>query len=413
MLRTTLTTVAAAALAFVSNAQVVVFGDRIHTVTDGVIENGYVLIEDGTIAAVGAATGFRVPEGYEVLRAAVVTPGLIDARTTAGLTGIYNGDGQAHDQDMLETSEPIQPRIRAVDAYNPREELVAYIRSYGVTTIHTGHAPGELISGQTMIVKTAGATIEDAVIEPFFGVAATLDPSAQNSGGKSPGTRGKMYQMLRDTLIDAQEYRDKLERHEEEADGEDAGPAPARDISMDAMVTVLEGDAPLLITANTSQDIASALRLKEEFDIDVWLDMAAECYMLIDEIKETETPVILHPTMYRASGNMKNLSFTTAGVLADEGVAFAMQSGYEGYVPKVRVVLFEAAMAAANGLGPERALEALTINAAELLGIDDRVGSIEVGKDGDLALYDGDPFEYITRCVGVIIEGEIVSDEPR
>jgi imidazolonepropionase-like amidohydrolase len=179
------------------------------------------------------------------------------------------------------------------------------------------------------------------------------------------------------------------------------------------LASVLAGERALLVTANRSQDIASALRLAREFGFELWLDSAPEAYLLLEEIGEAGVPVIVHPTMARPAGEFRNASYTTAGRLADAGITVAMQSGYESYVPKVRVVLFEAAIAAAWGLGAERALESVTITPARILGIEDRVGSIEVGKDGDLALYSGDPFEYTTRCVGTIIEGEVVSEGER
>lgn len=407
----TLTAAAALlALAGLCEAQVAVRAQRILPVVGDPIENGIVVITDGKIAAVGPSTSITIPEGYEVLEAAVVTPGLVDGRTTAGLSGILNAGGQAHDQDMLERGEPIQPGLRAIDAFNPREPLIEYIRSYGVTTIHTGHTAGELVSGQTMIAKTRTTTVEDVVIEPVTTVVATLDPSALKRGGSSPGTRAKAVAMLRQALIDARAYAEQPAAAPKE--GEEPKPK-ARDLKKEALGQVLAGELPLLVTANRAQDIASALRLADEFGFTLWLDMAAESYMLIDEIKAAGVPVILHPTMYRSWGETENLAFTTAARLADAGVPVCIQSGYEGYVPKMRVILFEAAVAAAHGLGPERALACITINPARILGIDDRVGSIEVGKDGDLALYDGDPFEYTTHCIGVVIEGEVVSREVR
>jgi imidazolonepropionase-like amidohydrolase len=135
--------------------------------------------------------------------------------------------------------------------------------------------------------------------------------------------------------------------------------------------------------------------------------------LLIDEIKAAGVPVILHPTMQRAIGDQENLSFETAAKLVAAGIPVALQSGYEAYVPKTRVVLFEAGVAAANGLSQQQALRAITLDAAKILGIDKRVGSLEVGKDGDVALYDGDPLEYTTHCVGTIIDGRVVSDSPR
>jgi len=392
-----------------ANAQFAVHAERLHTVTNGTINNATVLIDDGIITAVGPTDSIEVPDEYQHLHAPVVTPGLIDARTTAGLTGILNARGQAHDQDMLETSEPIQPALRAIDAYNPREELVTYLRSFGITTIHTGHAPGELVSGQTLIAKTRPTTIDDAVINPFRAVAATLDPAALKPGTDSPGTRAKAVSMLRDALIDAREYSEKVNAARLDANTD----PPPRNLTHEALAAVLAGEKPLIITANRAQDIASAMRLAEEFGFTLWLDSAAEAYTLTDEIRHADHPVILHPTMARHVGTTQNASFTTAAKLADAGITVAIQSGYESYVPKVRVILFEAAIAAAYNLGQERALEAITITPARLLGIDNIVGSIEPGKHADLALYSGDPFEYTTQCLGTIIEGQIVSHGER
>lgn len=169
----------------------------------------------------------------------------------------------------------------------------------------------------------------------------------------------------------------------------------------------------MLITAHKAQDIANALRLAKEFDLKIILDGAAESYLLIDEIKAAGVPVILHPTMMRAYGEMENMSFETASKLHKAGIPIAIQSGFEGYVPKTRVVLFEAAVTAANGQTFEEALASITIDAAKILGIAKRVGSLEVGKDADVALYDGDPFEYTTHCTGTIINGKLAFEGKR
>ena len=390
-------------LAAPATAQVAVRGDVVHTMVPGadgtgIIRDGVVVVTDGKIAAIGPAATTSVPDGYEVLSAAVVTPGLVDARGILGISGLFNTD---HDQDQLERSAPVQPHLRALDAYNPHDELIAYARSFGVTTAHTGHAPGELVSGQTIIVKLAGNTVDEAVVDPAAAVVATLAQSAQKSEGKSPGTRGKMVAMLRASLIEAREYAAK-----HAAAGEDE--KPPRDLEHEAFAAVLAGEMPLIVTANGAQDIASALRLQREFGFDLWLDSCAEAYVLLDEIREAGVPVLLHPTMIRFVGDARNGSFETASKLAEAGIPFAIQSGFESYVPKTRIVLFEAALAAAHGLGFDGALRSITIDAATILGVADRVGSLEVGKDGDLALYDGDPLEYTTHCTGVVIEGEVV-----
>lgn len=383
---------------------IAVKANTIYTVSGAAIENGVVLIRDGKIRRVGPAASVRIPAGVEVVEAAVVTPGLIDAHTVVGLAGYLNQD---HDQDQLETSEAIQPELRAIDAYNAREALVEWLRSFGITTIHTGHGPGEIISGQTMIAKTAGDTVAESVIRPSAMVAATLGEAAHASveTRKSPGTRAKVVSMLRAELVKARDYVAKQKR----AARDDELETPARDLRLEALAAVLAGDMPILVTANRHHDIVTALRLAEEFDIDVVLDGAAESYLVIDEIKAAGVPVILHPPMMRAWGELENASFTTARKLRDAGISVTLQSGYESYVPKTRVILFEAAILLQHGFGFEEALALITLDAARILGLADRVGSIERGKDGDLALFDGDPFEYTTRATGTIVGGKLVS----
>ena len=395
-----------------ASAQLAVRGKKIYTMAGPVVEDGVVIIREGKVAAIGRAADVAIPAGFKVLEAAVVTPGLIDARSVVGLAGYFN---HKHDQDQLERSSPMQPELRAVDSYNTREALIEWVRGYGVTTLHTGHAPGELISGQTMIVKTTGNTVEDAVMVPTAGISLTLGPGSLRGGGQSPGTRGKQMSMLRARLLEAKSYLESLEPREEKPGkaGEEKKNTPPVNLGLAALASVLRKEVPLLITAHRAQDIATALRLKKEFDFRMILDGGAEAYLLTEELKKAGVPVIIHPSMARFNGALQNASFETAARLKKAGLKVAMQSGYESYVPKTRVVLFEAAVAAANGLGFEGALELITTSAAEILGISDRVGSLAVGKDGDLALFDGDPFEYTTHCVGTIIEGRLVSEISR
>lgn len=380
-----------------------VVAERIHTQAGAPVENGVVLIRSGKITAVGSQASVAIPAGMRTLQAAQVTPGLIDARSVVGLAGYLN---QPHDQDQLETSAPIQPQLRALDAYNARERLVDWLRDLGVTTVHTGHGPGALVSGQTMIVKTRGTSVETAVVRSPAMLASHLGPGAFGAENKSPGTRAKQIALLRQQLIKAGEYRGK-------AAAAKAGSKPARDLEMETLVDVLDGKLPLLVTAYRDQDIRSALRLAEEFKIRVVLDGAAEAYLAIDAIRAAGVPVLLHPTMARQFGELENASFTTANALHAAGIPFALQSGYEGYVPKTRVVLWEAGIAMAYGLPFEAALGSITLQAARILGIDDRVGSIEPGKDADLVLFDGDPFEYTTHVIGVVIDGKVVSEASR
>jgi imidazolonepropionase-like amidohydrolase len=190
----------------------------------------------------------------------------------------------------------------------------------------------------------------------------------------------------------------------------DSTKRPARDLKLEAVARVLDGRLAALITAQEISEIEAALRLQREFGFRLVLDGASESYMLMDQLRAAQVPVILHPTMIRNTGDAKSASLETARKLHDAGITVALQSGYEGYVPKTRVVLFEAAIAAANGLSREAALATITIDAARIIGQDRRLGSIEVGKDGDLVLFDGDPFEYTSHVCGVLIEGKVVSE---
>ena len=384
-------------------AQVAVKGETIYTMAGAPIKDGVVLIRDGKIERVGPAAQVTIPAGYRTLTAKVVTPGLIDAHTVVGLSGYLNQPG---DQDQLETSAPIQPELRAIDAFNVRETLVGYLRSFGITTIHTGHGPGALVSGQTMIVKTRDGATDAAVLNPSAMIAVTLGNAGLAQAGRSPGTRSKAIAMLRAELIKAQEYQSKM-------DSAPADKKPERNLRLDALSRVIKGEVPLLVTAHRATDLLSALRVAAEFKIKVVLDGAAESYLLIDQIKAAGVPVIVHPTMARAGGETENLSMETASTLLKAGIQVALQSGFEGYVPKTRVVLFEAAEAATNGLTFEQALAAVTIGAAKILGVASRVGSLEAGKDGDLALFDGDPFEFTSHVIAVVIDGRVVSEEVR
>ncbi len=391
-----------------ASAQVAVRGETIHTMAGPPIQSGVVVVQDGKIAAVGPASEVAIPPGVEVLTAKVVTPGLIDAHTVLGLSGYLN---QRQDQDQLDRSDPVQPELRAVDAYDARERLIEWVRAFGVTTIHTGHAPGLPVSGQTMIAKTGGATVEAAMLRPLAMVAATLGEETAGRPDQRPEegerrTRAKIAALLREQLVKAQDYARRRA-------AEDEAKRPARDLRLEILARVLAREVPLLVTAHRHQDIAAALRLAAEFQLDLVLDGASDAHLLLEQIAAAGVPVLAHPPMMRSDGARENATFELGAKLAAAGIPFAYQSGFESYVPKTRVVLFEAAVSAAHGLGAEAALRAITIDAARILKIDHRVGSLVVGKDGDLALYDGDPLEYTSHCVGVVIDGVVVSRTAR
>ena len=392
---------AVASLSLNLSAQtLVVRAESLHTMAGPVIKDAVIVIADGKIVRVGPAASTAVPKTGRVLQAAVVTPGLIDAHSVLGLSGLLN---QPHDQDQLDKSAPLQADLRAIDAYNAKEPLIEFTRSLGITTINTGHAPRSLVSGTTMVAKLHARTADQDVISPQKMITVTLgqDSIASDAGskGKAPGTRPKSLAMLRADLIKAQEYATKRQL-------EDATKHPARNLHLEALGRALSGKQPLLINAQRAIDILGALRIAREFDLSIILDGCAEAHLVIDEIKASGFPVLLHPSMARAAGELENASFETASKLQAAGIPFAIQGGYEAYAPKSRNVLFEAAVLIPHGLTWEQALASITKSPAQILGLADRIGTIEPGKDADLSLYNGDPFEYTTRCLGTVIDGQ-------
>ena len=283
-------------------AQIAVKGETVWTMAGEPITNGVVLINNGKIEAVGTAASINIPANYRVISAKVVTPGLIDAHTVIGLNGYLN---QPHDQMALDGGASIQPELRATDAYNAEEKLIEWVRGFGVTTIHTGHQPSALISGQTMIAKTAGKNVDEATIVPTAMIAVTLGDAANAGAGKSPGTRAKQAAMLRAELIKALENSTKKD--------------PPKDLKSEIMMRVIKREIPLLITAQRSQDIMTALRIAKEFNIRIVLDGVSDAHMLMSEIKASGFPVIVHPTMARPGGDAENMSLTTAGKLKAAG----------------------------------------------------------------------------------------------
>ena len=265
--------------AAISFAQIAIVGETVHTMAGAPLKDGVVLVNSGKIERVGPAASTPIPSGYKTLKAKVVTPGLIDAHTVVGLAGYLN---QSHDQDQLERSSASQPELRAVDGYDPRERLVEWLRGFGITTIHTGHGPGALVSGQTMIAKTTGETVEEATLVPSAMVAATLGQAARSTEpAKSPGSRSKAIAMLRADLIKAQEYAKKKPE--------------ARDLRIEALVPVVEGERPLLVTVHKANDIVSAIRLGKEFNAKLVLDGVADAHLVLGEIKASGYPVH-HPS---------------------------------------------------------------------------------------------------------------------
>ena len=378
-----------------------VLAGRIHTVGGGVIENGIVLVEDGKITKVGTRKEIPLPKGWPVMSAAVVTPGLIDAHSVVGLSGALNF--KKGDQDQDEISDPNQADLRVLESINPHEPLLQFIREQGVTVIHAMPGRANVIAGQTGIFRTNGRTVEQMKIRFPAGMLVNLGEVPKSSyAGKLPSTRMGTANLIRGALSSAQAYAQKKQGAKE---------PPATNLKHEAMELVLKKKIPIILAGHRADDLMTGLRIAKEYDLQAMLTLATEGYLIPDAILDAKVPVIVHPTMQRPSspetfnGHLGNAAF-----LIDRKIPVAICTAFEGYVPKTRVLRWEAAMAMVNGLGHDRALKSITLDAAKILGIDGQYGTIETGKIADLVLYDGDPFEHSTHVMYTIMAGRVVHD---
>ncbi|HQR06528.1 MAG TPA: amidohydrolase family protein [Gemmatales bacterium] len=382
--------------------QLVIIAQRIHTVSNGIIEKGIIVVEDGKIKSVSKVQGrVEIPVNARVISVAEVTPGLIDTHTVVGIAGQLNVPA---DQDQDETSDPNQAELRVMDGYNPNEGLVEYLRNNGITTIHAVPGRMSVFAGQTGVFHTAGRTAEAAKLRFPAGMLINLGETPKSAvPTRNPMTRMATAAMVRTNFTQARDYLRK--RADEPA-------KTPHNVKFDALEPALQKKLPVIFSAHRSDDLLTALRISDEFQLKPILDLATEAYLIPDQVIAAKVPVIVHPTMQRVASSMETIhSYVgNAASLADRGAFVTIGTGFEGYVPKSRVLRYEMAIAAVNGLGRDRALKAVTLDAAKLLQIDDKVGSIEPGKLADLVLYDGDPLENSTHVMQTIIDGKVVYD---
>jgi imidazolonepropionase-like amidohydrolase len=378
-----------------------VLAGLVHTVSDGTIENGIVLVEDGVIRYAGPRLGLKLPPETPVLTAAVVTPGLIDTHSVVGLSGALNS--KKSDQDQDETSDPNQADLRVLDGFNPQEPLLQFIREQGVTVIHAMPGRANVIAGQTGIFRTYGTTAEKMAVRHPAGLLVNLGEVPKSTyTGKLPSTRMGTANLARTAFAQAQAYAKKKAAAKE---------PPPPNLKHEALAAALAKKVPVIFSAHRADDLMTGLRLAEEFDLKPMLSLATEGYLIADRLAAANVPVIVHPTMQRpAALENFNAHVGNAAILANRKVPLAISTAFEGYVPKTRVLRYEAAMAAVNGLGFDRALRSITLDAAKLLGIGEQYGSLEVGKVADLVLFDGDPFEHSTHVTHTILGGRVIYD---
>ena len=373
----------------------------INTITQGIIEQGTLLIEGSKIKAVGR--DIPIPEGAQVIDATgkVVLPGFIDAHGHAGVD--EEGIGPAG-WDYNESVDPVTPSLRAIDGINPQEQGLKDAYEGGITAMCIVPGSANVIGGEGVVIRTYGRIVDEMVIKSGgLKVAFGENPKRVYQGQKkSPVTRMAIAALLRENLVKAQNYLKKLEEAQS-----DPSKAPERDLKMEMLVRVLRKEIPLRAHAHRADDIVTAVRIAEEFDLDIVIEHCTEGHQIADFLAARNIPAIVGPTLTsRSKVELKDKTYATPGVLHRAGVKIAFTLDHP--VVPVNYLPVTAALAVKEGLPEAAALEAMTINPAQILGIDDRFGSLEAGKEADLVIWSGNPLDIRSKPERVFIAGKSV-----
>lgn len=363
---------------------------------------GDVAIQNGKIAAVGVELAY--PGSTEIeLEGKYVLPGLIDAHSHIGMWEDGIGDEGA---DGNEYSDPVTPEMRAIDGVNPFDPCFAEAVQCGVTCAVTGPGSANVIGGQFVALKLYGKSVEDMIIKQPIAMKAALGENPKRvytEQKEAPYTRMAIAALLRKTLVDAKNYADKLSQGE--ADEEKL---PERDLSMEALLPVLNRELVLKVHAHRADDILTALRIAKEFNLNITIDHCTEGHLIADVLKarlcEQGAGIIIGPLLSdRSKVELKNMSLKAPNLLYQAGIPFAIMTDHP-CVPQQHLIVC-AALAAREGLPEYEALKAITINAAKIVGLSETIGSIAPEKDADIAVFDGFPLDFRSRCVLTYING--------
>ena len=374
----------------------------VKTVSHGDIPGGSVLIDHGRIAAVG--NDLPVPEGCAVFdaRGGYVTPGLIDAHTHIGLDeSAVRWEGA----DYNETSAPVTPQMRGIDGLNPMDPAFAEARRGGVTTAVTGPGSANVIGGTFLAVKLLGDQVDNMVLKDPVAMKVAFGENPKGcygqNGRKEPVTRMAIAALLRETLWKTRNYAREIEKSEKENDGK-----RPYDFELEAMLPVIRKEIPLKAHAHRADDILTVLRIAEEFGVDVTLDHCTEGHLITDRLIKAGLPVLVGPTLGgKSKFELKNKSFETAGILAKAGLTVCIIT--DAPVIPLEHLALAAGLAVRAGMEEEDAWKAITLNPARVTGIETRVGSLDVGKDADIAVFSSNPLRDIqAHAIQVFIDGK-------
>lgn len=386
----------------------VVKNGNVLTMKDSAVHEGTdLIIEDGIIKDIGPNLSY--PADAEIIDATGknVMPGLIDAHTHLG---IFEEGVMSEGDDTNELTGPITPELRVLDGINPYDEGLRDARLNGITSIVTGPGSGNVIGGQALAMKTFGQVIDDMVIKEPTGMKAAFgeNPKRVYSGqNKTPSTRMATAALFRKAFFDANQYKNNMALAAEKSKQEDneKNETPQRDFQKEILVKVLNKEMPIRAHAHRADDILTAIRIAREYDLDISIEHCTEGHKIARQLNLYNIPVIVGPTMSaRTKVELRGLSFKTPLVLYNEGVRFAIMTDHP--VIPIYALPLCAGMAVKAGLPRYEALKAITITAAEIAGIADRVGSLEKGKDADLIICSGDVLSIDPELEHVLIAGK-------
>lgn len=364
-------------------------------------ENGYVQFADGKIEAVGDMG--ELTEGVEEfidVKGAWVMPGLIDAHCHVGIAeekwGVVGDDSN-------EMTSPVTPHLRGIDAINPMDPAFHDAIIAGITSLMTGPGSSNVVGGQSVFMKVQGRIVDRMIVKAPAAMKVAFGENPKTCyGGRdvAPGSRMAISGMLREELFRAREYFEKKE----------AKQLSELNFRLESWKPVLRGEIPLKAHVHRADDILSAIRIAKEFGLKLTLDHCTEGHLIADEIAASGFPVIVGPHLSsRSKLEIQNLSFKTAGVLERAGVKTAIMTDHP--VSLIRYLPLCAGLSVKQGLSMEGGLRAITIHAAEICGVSDRVGSLEAGKDADIAVFSGNPMEVFTKTLYTFVDGEMVYEE--
>ena len=395
-----------------SNETIAIKGGKLLTITHGVIENGVVVMHNGRIAAVGGA-GTAIPAGAKIIDATGMTvyPGLIDSETRLGLTEI-SADRMTNDE--IEMSDEIMPHMHVYDAFHAETALIPVTRINGITNAIVAPSSQDTLPGQDSFIQLAGPsatemlTVRDIAMPLNFTGQQRRNQSFEQA--KFPFTRMGMATQLRQTFIDALDYDQKIAAYDKKKNSSDtkekdkAGAPPKRDLKLEALLPYLHGKKPVVLAAEQPNDLLTALELANEFHLKVILNHVTHSASLLDKIAATGLPVIIGPIYEQPKESERyDAVFSMPAQLAKRGVKIAFAS-YDSH--QARNLPYAAGYAVGFGLPPEEALKAMTINPAQMWGVDKDLGSLDVGKIGNVVVANGDPLDVKTDVKHVFIQGQ-------